>query len=423
MTDPTRTLQVPRRGAKHAPSLRVVVTSGPDAPRTIAPGKPRALAGRDAAADVALSDPTVSLFHVELEATADGVHVRDLDSHNGTLASDVRIEAALVPYGAELALGATRIVVERAEDVVHERSGATSFGAMVGASPAIREVYAVLERLAGSDVSVCIEGARGTGKKTAARGLHTEGARKERPFVLLDCAALVGRSIGAVLRGDGDHAGVLEASASGTLVLGEIGELDRTAQIELVAALASARDVRLVATTWRDLRALVNRGVFHGALYHRVARVRVRMPTLAEREDDVKPLAQHFLGAIPWDVQAARAIASDALDALASRGWPSNVEELRRTIERLAMLAEGATITLEDLAFDRILDSSSESAPIEPFKEAKRTLVDAFERDYLVRLLARAGTNVSRAAALAGIERQSIRDLLRKHGLRGDEKD
>jgi DNA-binding NtrC family response regulator len=167
------------------------------------------------------------------------------------------------------------------------------------------------------------------------------------------------------------------------------------------------------------------------------------MPSLRERPEDIKPLVQHFLSTLPSDVQAARAITKDALDAIAQRSFPGNVRELRSTVERVAMLAEGPTIAEQDLAFERLIaaDRSAQSsrtsgelggdddapasedpsAPLEPFKEAKRTVIDEFERAYLSRLLARSGTNISRAAALAGIERQSLRDLLKRHGLRGED--
>jgi len=157
----------------------------------------------------------------------------------------------------------------------------------------------------------------------------------------------------------------------------------------------------------------------------------VRIPPLSERHEDVKPLVQHFLSKLPWDVKAARAIEPDALDAIAARTFAGNVRELRAVVERAAMVAEGAAITTEDLAFERMLAGersrgaaaavAAVDGPLEPFKEAKRTLIDEFEKAYLARLLARAGTNVSRAASLAGIERQSLRDLLKRHGLRGDD--
>jgi DNA-binding NtrC family response regulator len=137
----------------------------------------------------------------------------------------------------------------------------------------------------------------------------------------------------------------------------------------------------------------------------------------------VKPLVHHFLAKLAWDAPAARAIDPDALDAIAAEPRSANVRELRVFVERVAKLAEGASITRRDVDFVRLVTDRrvlpDDDAPLEGFKEAKRSVVDEFERTYVQRLLARAGTNVSRAAALAGLDRQSLRSLLRRHGLRG----
>ena len=135
------------------------------------------------------------------------------------------------------------------------------------------------------------------------------------------------------------------------------------------------------------------------------------------------PLTYHFLQSLPPDVEGARTIARDALDELKRREYRGNVRELKNTVERASLLARGPTITVGDLAFERLLvaererGASRDLSDIAPFKEAKRTLVDEFERDYLKALLLRAGDNLSRASAVSGIERHYLRDLLRKHAL------
>jgi len=182
---------------------------------------------------------------------------------------------------------------------------------------------------------------------------------------------------------------------------------------------------------------MVNRGEFREDLYYRLAAARVVMPPLARRPEDVRALAQHFLALIPFDVQAARAITPEALDLIASRPFRGNVRELRSTIERVAMIAEGASITAADLAFEGILvqkdrdrrpvlvstpaaQEKEDPDEIAAFKDAKRTAIDEFERAYLERLLQRTGTNISRAAGVAGVERQTLRELLKKHGLHAE---
>jgi DNA-binding NtrC family response regulator len=439
------------------PSLRVVVVEGPDAGKTFQVAEPRAIAGRAATAEIRLTDPTVSQFHAELVVTPLGVEVTDLGSHNGTRLGEVLLRNARVPYGAILNLGSSQLELRRDADFAPVVSSATSFGELVGDSRAMREVYTLLERLSRTDLSILVEGETGTGKELAARGLHAASPRANAPLMVVDCTAiapslaesvLFGHERGAFTGAVRAHTGVLEAADGGTLFFDEIGDLAVELQPKLLRVLerrevvpvGSTRprsiDVRVVSATWRDLRAMVNAGTFREDLYFRLAQARVRLPALRERAEDIKPLVQHALGEIPWSVRAARAIENDALETLASRRYAGNVRELKSTVERLAMLADGPSITMADLVMDRVLAGAraprlrappavpterQDGAPIEAFKEAKRTLVDDFERDYLARLLARAGTNVSRAASLAGIERQTLRDLLKKHGLRGDE--
>jgi DNA-binding NtrC family response regulator len=439
-------------------ALQWRVVSGPDAgiAGEIADG--HAIVGRVDGVDVRLTDSTVSQFHVEVWATEGGIVVRDLGSHNGSLASGIALKHGSVPSGTELRIGDTVLEVKSGARSIVERSKATFFGGLVGASTPMRELYALLERLARTHLSVLIEGETGSGKKLAARALHDGGPRAKAAFVAVNCAAIPPALAESVLFGEESgesRAGVFEAASGGTVFLDDVAELPRELQAKLLRAIEQRQvvpvggttprpfDARVVSATWQGLRELVNRGAFREDLYFRLAQARVRLPSLRERADDIKPLVQHFLSSIPWDVQAARAITSDALDAIAERSFPGNVRELEATVERVAMLAEGPTVTVQDLAFERLIaaDRSSASSrmraeaeaaeeaaaspdpssPLEPFKEAKRTVIDEFEKAYLTRLLARAGTNISRASALAGIERQSLRDLLKRHGLRGDD--
>ena len=453
----TRTIQRPiPREAEGLDGILVTVNDAGAKPRSVpAEARGRLLVGRGLTCDVQLDDRTVSEFHVELTVGEHGVMVRDLGSRNGTRVGDTRVHLAEVPFGTAIGVGDTELRLERGEKRAPERSTGSSFGALVGASPIMRELYALLERLARTDLAVLVEGETGTGKELAARALHEHGKRKAGPFVVLDCTAipqnlaesiLFGHEKGAFTGAGERRIGMFEAAAGGTLFLDEVGELPLELQPKLLGVLerrevtpvggtkARPVDVRIVSASWRDLRQLVNRGAFREDLYYRLAQTWVRMPSLSERAEDVRPLVQHFLARIPWNVTAARSITSEALDGIASRTFNGNVRELKSVVERAAMLADGATITEDDLAFERMMAGEKSRArvplapeaddagdAIEPFKEAKRTLVDDFERKYVARLVARVGTNVSRAAAIAGIERQTLRDLLRRHGIRSDE--
>jgi DNA-binding NtrC family response regulator len=332
-----------------------------------------------------------------------------------------------------------------------------AFGELRGRNVSMRELFSTLSRLARTDLSILVEGQTGTGKELAARGVHDASTHAAGPFVVLDCTAipstlaesvLFGHERGAFTGANERRVGVFEAAEGGTVFLDEVGELPLELQPKLLRVLERREvvrvgsttprpvQVRVISATWRDLRTMINQGKFREDLYYRLAQARVTIPPMRERPEDVPLLVYHFLQRLPPG-QGARAISPEALAELQRREYAGNVRELKSTVERAAMMAEGAVITNADLAFERMLSGErvrapalvapvapaapSANDPIAPFKEAKRTLIDEFEKAYLQRLLQRTGNNLSRAAALAGIERHYLRDLFRKHGLRSDE--
>jgi DNA-binding NtrC family response regulator len=410
--------------------VRVEVVAGIDAGKSATLGS-RGIVGRAETAEMRLGDPTVSQFHVELVGTANGIRVRDLGSHNNVFLRDAMVRDAVVASGAELHLGETTIRVEITAAREVERSKATSFGELVGVAPVMREMFAVLERVSRTDLALLVEGDAGVGKETVARAV-VAASPKPTPIHVVDCGALPRHLAEGALVGD---EGALATASGAALLLEEISHLAPEVQSALAHALAGDEKnrPRLLTTSRVDLRRLVNNGELREDLYYALAQARVRVPSLAERRDDIRPMVQHFLAQIPWDVTAARAIDPEALDSIAVQTFPGNVRELRALVGRVARIAEDTTITLADLDFARLLTServqtgdapeSDADAPLEAFKEAKRSVVDEFERTYLTKLLARSGTNITRAAALAGVERQSLRSLLKRHGLRVDDRD
>ena len=210
------------------------------------------------------------------------------------------------------------------------------------------------------------------------------------------------------------------------MLLLEVDTLAVEAQAKLAEALSDphAGDVRLISTSRGELAVSVNAGAFREDLYDTLAAARLRLPALRDRREDLPALTYRILQNIPADVEAARTIAADALDELKRRDWPSNFDELRAVVERAAMISAGATVTRDDLAFEATLAGMTDATRTEPtselglFKEAKRSAVDEFERAYFARLVEKAGGSVTRAAALAGLQRHHVRELLRKHGLR-----
>lgn len=399
--------------------------------------------GRSRVADLTIDDFTVSEFHVELTGDSEGIELRDLESWNGTFFEGARISRAVVPRGSIVSLGESAIRVDIASEPEPARPVRDSFRALMGRSTVMRELFALLERLAPTDLAVFIEGPTGSGKELVARALHDDSPRAGRPFVVLDCTALpanlaesvlFGHATGAFTGAVDQRMGVFEAADGGTVFLDEVGELPLDLQPKLLRVLEQRQvtrlgenrprpvSVRVVSATWRDLRRMVNQGQFRDDLYYRLAQTRVVLPSLAERREDIELLAAEFLRRLPRNAPCARSLSREALSELGARDYPGNVRELKNTVERAAYMCDGPVIRPQDLAFERMLERGRDQqldagAEVPEFKGAKRTAVDDFERDYLERLMAKTNGNIAMAAGLAGIERHYLRSLLKKHGL------
>jgi DNA-binding NtrC family response regulator len=457
------TVSTQRPSGQRVNGLRITVVGGPDAGLALVADQSKTIVGRSPAAEVRLSDPTASSFHVELSADPEGVAIRDLESLNGTLHQGARIGFGIVPSGSTLQIGSSMVRVELDVPLAATNHSRASFGELCGTSRMMRELFTLLERLAGTELALLIEGPTGCGKELAARAIHDASAHAAGPFVVLDCTAipatlaesvLFGHERGAFTGATERRPGVFEAAGDGTVFLDEVGELPIDLQPKLLRALEQRQVVRVgssqpipvrarvLSATWRDLRARINQGTFREDLYYRLAQARVPLPPLRDRAEDIPLLVRHLLDRLPETGRSARHISAEALRELCQREYAGNVRELRHTVERAAMLAAGDTILPSDLAFERMLmgecrrsssaatEASDPGESIAPppadaslpmFKEAKRTAIEEFERDYLARLLTRAGNNLSRASALAGVERHHLRDLLRKRGLWGTE--
>ncbi len=297
-----------------------------------------------------LSDPTVSRYHLELEASEAGVRVRDLGSSNGTYSGRSRLRDGDVPWDTALLLGDTVLVVSRAADAAAEAPRALP--GFVTVSPRMLEVVRQVRRLAAFGGSVLVLGETGTGKELVARALHDEGPRRAGPFVVVDCGALphalveselFGHERGAFTGAVARHAGAFERARGGTVFLDEIGELSQTAQASLLGALERRRvrrvggereielDVRVVSATHRDLRAEVNRAAFRADLYYRLAGALISLPPLRERPEDVPALVAHFTLDLAG---AADALPAELVERWRLQHWAGNVRELRNAVER-----------------------------------------------------------------------------------------
>ncbi|AUX23391.1 ATPase AAA [Sorangium cellulosum] len=385
--------------------------------------------------DLVIADPTVSRFHCEIHIDGAGARVRDLRSHNGTVVDGVHVIEALLRTGSHIRLGKTVARFEFGTE--HNRLplwDEARFGALSGASAAMRAVFALLARAAERDVTVLLEGETGTGKSQAARSIHERSARRDRPFVVVDCGAIHGSLIESELFGHARGAftgaaeqrvGAFEEASGGTIFLDEIGELPLDLQPKLLRALEAREirrvgtnaprpiDVRVVAATHRDLRAEVNAGRFRADLYFRIAVVRISMPPLRQRPEDIPALLDDLLASLHATPEEAAALREPKVVARMKRAaWPGNVRELRNYVEQ----------SLVFRAPPPVGERAPESAPAPvdvslPYAEARDRVLADFERRYFEALLAAHGGKVSRAAAAAGLDRRYLYRLLHRHGL------
>jgi transcriptional regulator with PAS, ATPase and Fis domain len=385
--------------------------------------------GCDPEADLVLADDTVSARHAEVRATPRGWVIRDLGSTNGVVNHEVRVgEAVLDARTRRLQLGESELEWKLYDDEVEHAMAATPFGGLVGDAPAMRALFALCEQAAASDSTVLVEGESGTGKEVLADAIHRASPRAGGPFVVVDCGAiaanlveseLFGHEKGAFTGADRARAGALEEAHGGTLFLDEIGELPLEHQVKLLRALEARQvrrigadrprelDVRVVAATHRRLERLVASGQFRADLYYRLAVIKVHVPALRDRPEDIEPLARRFVAELKPALDPSALLTDAMVRAFAAHSWPGNVRELRNVVQRLVLVGELAT------------DVRAPAAPPE-YEAARRQALDDFEREYCRAILAHAGGNVSRAAAAAGLSRQMLHRLLRKHDLRGE---
>ena len=460
-----------------------MVVAGADQGKELEIAKPRVTGGRSIISDLVLADKAVSGTHFEIAARDDGYRLRDLNSRNGVYVGDLRIREVFLRPGTVFKMGHTSIQFQPLQDVVEiELSKRDRFDAIIGGSAAMRQIFAQLEKVAPSDLTVLITGETGTGKEMVARAVHNTSTRKNKPFVVLDCGSipreliestLFGHEKGSFTGAVGQHIGCFEQAQGGTIFLDEIGELDITLQPKLLRVLEQREikrvggdrtvkvDVRVLAATNRDLREEVNKGHFREDLYFRLSVVHVELPPMRERREDIPGLANHFLRDIAGRRSMQMSFGPDAITAMIGHAWPGNVREMRNVVERAAALSDGPTITRADLVFGRELGASVsashdlakagiagaqraiaaeagvelppgsgpaifDAALLKPglgFKQAKQTVVDAFEAAYLEALLTRNEGNITRSANEAGLTRYHLRELLKRHGVKGGDQE
>jgi two-component system response regulator GlrR len=302
---------------------------------------------------------------------------------------------------------------------------------MITRSSIMEDLLAQARRVAASDASVCIFGASGTGKELLAKAIHRASPRREAPFVAVNCGAipeglleseLFGHKKGSFTGAVADRRGLFQAAQGGTLFLDEIGDMPLPLQVKLLRALEERKirpvgshesfdvDVRVIAATHRKLEERIASGEFREDLYYRLNVVKLYIPTLAERREDIPLLANHFLTRLAERYRRNRlGFSPEAMQLLVSAPWPGNVRQLLNVIEQAVALA--STEVIPESLVRQALDAGDTA--LTPLDEARR----AFERDYLVRILKITSGNVTKAARLAGRNRTEFYRLLERHSL------
>jgi two-component system response regulator AtoC len=305
---------------------------------------------------------------------------------------------------------------------------ASSFGELIGASPAMREIFALVRRIARSRSSVLITGESGTGKEVVARTIHYTGPRADRPFVPVNCTAipeglleseLFGHVRGAFTGAHTSKRGLFEEAGGGTLFLDEIGDMGALLQGKLLRALQEREirpvgstqsrniDVRIIAASNKDLQKEIGEGRFRLDLYYRLNVIPVRIPPLRERREDVPLLANHFLGRHAGDRR--RSFSRASLERLARQPWPGNARELENVVERALALTDAPEIGPADLPLSDEGDAGTPDARDLVAEGAEREMtLRELEDLYIDRVLERAGGNKVRAARILGINRRTL---------------
>jgi transcriptional regulator with PAS, ATPase and Fis domain len=440
--------------------LKLVVVSQAAFTGYALPSRGTIVLGRSEKSDLRIDDPSITRRHARLHL-GERIEIEDLGSVNGTRVRDQRLEPGQrVPVfrGEAFRLGAALLVIHAvdeaapasgpiSEEVATRREDATGTGhapgerarARIVHDPSMRELYALVDRIAAGNINLLIIGETGVGKELVAERLHERSRRRGKPFLRLNCAAvaeslleaeLFGYERGAFTGATQAKPGLLEVVDGGTLLLDEVGEMPLTLQAKMLRAVASQQvlrvgglaprtiDVRFVAATNRNLEEQVRLGRFREDLYFRLNGALVVVPPLRERVSEIEPLAAEFIRATCVDLarRPAPTLRPESLHMLQTYAWPGNVRELKNFIERAVLVAPGTELLPEHFPIQRMASTlplhriGPESLPPPPPGTDP-------ERERILGVLAECGGNQSRAAKLLGISRTTLVARLNDYGI------
>jgi transcriptional regulator with PAS, ATPase and Fis domain len=323
--------------------------------------------------------------------------------------------------------------IRELEDSLYERYG---FGMIIGKSNPMQEIFKLLAKVVKTDAPILIEGESGTGKELIANTIHYNSHRKAYMFTAINCAAfseqlleseLFGHLRGSFTGAIRDKKGLFEVTDQGTLFLDEIAEMSPALQVKLLRVLQDGTflpvgatqprkaNVRLISATNKDLKDLVSKGKFRQDLFYRLNVIRILIPPLRERKEDIPLLVNHFIN------RRTEGITSDALKLLLEYHWPGNVRELQNVIERAISLTDSKYIEVDDLPEEitgkQISGTLGTIDLTKPYSKIRRAFLESFQKEYLCRLLKKTAGNVTKAARIAGLNRCTLQQYLKRHGI------
>jgi transcriptional regulator with GAF, ATPase, and Fis domain len=430
--------------------LRLTVKNGPDAGKSCTVDRDVVIVGKMPDCDLVLTDPTVSRRHLRIARDgADRWIVADLGSTNGTFVRGARIHEAPIEAGAVLRAGEVDLAfLPERQELDIPLWPEDRLGPLIGRSPAMRRLFALVVRTAKTEATLLIEGETGTGKGLVAKTIHHESLRQKAPYVVVDCGAvqrqlveseLFGHEKGAFTGAYQKRAGAFEIASGGTIFIDELAELPLDLQPKLLRVLDAREvrrigstatvpvDIRVICASRRDLSREVERGVFREDLYFRISVIVLRIPPLRERPEDIPLLVEAFMEEISRtrNVRAPR-LDAETMDRLTSHDWPGNVRELRNTIERAVLLSTvraGDKLEIAELSNPahgsekRVRAAELAFDPSLSFSESKEVWLERREKAYIEWLLVRNESNISAAAREARMDRKYLHKLIKKHNL------
>ena len=345
----------------------------------------------------------------------------------------------------EKAMERYRLILQ-IKSLERQRSGQYSYEGIIGRSKRMMDVFSIIDSIAGTTSTILVSGESGTGKEMLGRAIHSRSNRKQKPFVVINCAAipeqlleseLFGHKRGSFTGAIADRKGLFEEADGGTVFLDEVSEIPPSIQVKLLRVLQEGEvrpvgevntrfvHIRIVAATNQDLVHAVKEGRFREDLFYRLNVISIVLPPLRDRPDDIPLLTYHFLEKYREKIgKRVDKIAVDALQALQSYSWPGNVRELENVIERAVVLSVDESISARDLpprilgeSFYLLGDDDQDYMAQFSYREAKEKMLASFNRTYLKNVLKQAGGNISFAAEKAGMDRSNFKKLLRRYGV------